>query len=206
MGKILIVNTGPTEFERQGQYPLMDKAGLDAPTDKWAQAALKRLLEYQLAAVYYLPVAEAFETAEIIAGGYKLEPKILPGFENVSELSWKGLSPEEAAVFDCPLGERQTDDINIKFPFNDDLVQLRGKISEALDKIAAGYKKETVAVVSHRALSVIMVLHFLHINISKTVSIDIFNLSLFLFIIPFLSLSFHHTITTCIRYITRQRE
>ena len=26
MSKILIVNTGPTEFECQGQYPLTDKA------------------------------------------------------------------------------------------------------------------------------------------------------------------------------------
>ena len=163
MGKILIVNTGPTEYEREGQYPLMDKAGLDAPTDKWAQAALKRLLEYQLAAVYYLPVPEALETAEIIAGGYKLEPKILPGFENTTEISWKGLSPEEVCVFDCPLGERQSDAVDIKFPFND-LVQLRGKISAALDEIAAAHKKETVAVVSHRALSVIMVLHLLHMD------------------------------------------
>jgi broad specificity phosphatase PhoE len=164
MGKILIVNTGPTEYERQGQYPLTDKAGLDAPTDKWAQAALNRLREYQLAAVYYLPVPEALETAEIIAGGYKLEPKILPGFENVTEISWKGLSPEEACVFDCPLGERQSDAVNIKFPFNDDLVKLRMKISAALDEIAFRHKKETVAVVSHRALSVIMVLHLLHMD------------------------------------------
>ncbi|MCX6007727.1 MAG: histidine phosphatase family protein, partial [Chloroflexi bacterium] len=164
MGKILIVNTGPTEYERQGQYPLMDKIGLDAPMDKWAQAALSRLLEYQLSAVYYLPVPEALETAEIIAVGYKLVPKILPGFENTSEISWKGLSPEEACVFDCPLGERESTAVDIKFPFNDDLKQLRGKISAALDEIAAGYKKETVAVVSHRALSVIMVLHFLHMD------------------------------------------
>ncbi len=164
MGKILIVNSGPTEYERQGQYPLTDKAGLDAPTDKWAQAALKRLLEYQLSAVYYLPVSEALETAEIIAGGYKLAPKILPGFENMKELSWKGLSPEEAAVFDCPLGERPSTAVDIRFPFNNDLVQLRNRISAALDEIAAAYKKETVAVVSHRALSVIMVLHFLHMD------------------------------------------
>jgi broad specificity phosphatase PhoE len=95
-----------------------------------------------------------------------LSPKrwILPGFENVTEISWKGLSPEEACVFDCPLGERQSDAVNIKFPFNDDLVKLRMKISAALDEIAFRHKKETVAVVSHRALSVIMVLHLLHMD------------------------------------------
>jgi broad specificity phosphatase PhoE len=164
MGKILVVNTGPTEYERQGQYPLMDNIGLDAPTGKWAQAVVNRLLEYQLAAVYYLPAAEALETAEIIAGSYKLAPKILPGFENSSELCWKGLSPEEASVFDCPLGERQSDAVNVTFPFCDDLAELRTRISIALDQIAVQHKKETVAVVSHRALSVIMVLHFLHMD------------------------------------------
>ncbi len=164
MAKILIVNTGPTEYERLGQYPLLDKTGLDAPPEKWAQAAAKRLLEYQLSAVYFLPVPEAARTAETIASGYKLEAAILPGFEGAGELSWKGLSPEEAAVLDCPAEENQTAAVNIKFPFNADLEQLRAKIAKSLDEIAGKYKKETVAIVSHRALSVIMVLHFLHMD------------------------------------------
>jgi broad specificity phosphatase PhoE len=164
MAKILIVNTGPTEYERMGQYPLLDKAGLDAPPEKWAQAAAKRLLEYQLSAVYFLPVPEAARTAETIASGYKLDAVILPGFENAGELSWKGLSPEEAAVLDCPLDGNQLAVVNIKFPFNADLEQLRAKLAKSLDEMAGRYKKETVAIVTHRAISVIMVLHFLHMD------------------------------------------
>ena len=164
MGKILIVNTGPTEFERMGQYPLLDRSGLDAPPEKWAAAAAKRLLEYQLSAVYFLPVPEAALTAGVIAGGRNLEPQTLPGFENASELSWKGLSPEEAAVLDCPLDERGLQAVNIRFPFAVDLAELRVKIGASLDEIGGKYKKETVAVVSHRALTIVMVMHFLHMD------------------------------------------
>ena len=164
MGKILIVNTGPTEFERLGAYPLLDRAGLDASSDKWARAAVKRLGEYQLSAVYFLPVPEAAETAAIIAAQYKLDPVLLPGFDDARELAWKGLSPEEASTLDCPLSERVDDAIKIKFPFGADLKQLRARLAAALDEIAGKHKKETVAVVTHRALAIIMILHFLHMD------------------------------------------
>ena len=55
MGKILLVNTGPTEYERCGSYPVSGQGELDASPDQWAQAAADRLGEYQLSAVYYCP-------------------------------------------------------------------------------------------------------------------------------------------------------
>jgi broad specificity phosphatase PhoE len=164
MGNILIVNTGPTEFERMGQYPVLDESGLDAPTGVWAQAIAKRLAEYRLAAVYFLPFPEAVGTAGIIAANNKLEAKALPGFEGSGQFEWKGLSPEESAVLDCSLDEGRMDASCIKFPFNLDLGQLRLKIASALDEIIARHKKQYVAIVSHRAISVVMVLHLLNMD------------------------------------------
>lgn len=164
MGKILLVNTGPTEYERYGPYPIIDGAGLDAPLGVWAEAAAGRLAEYQLSAVYFLPVAAAGETAQIIAAKSGLRPQLLPGFEDAGEVRWKGLSPEEASVMDCPLSEKDEETIRIKFPFAADVGQLRIRLAGSLDSLAGRHKKETVAIVSHRALTVIMVLHLLHMS------------------------------------------
>jgi broad specificity phosphatase PhoE len=164
VGKILLVNTGPTEYERYGPYPVGDPEGLDAPPEKWAQASLQRLLEYKLSAVYYCPVPSGIETANIIAHGFSLEPQLLPGFEDPARVQWKGLSPEEAAVLDCPLKEKELESVRIKFPFAAGLDQLRDKFAAALDDLAERHKKETVGLISHRALTVVMVLHFLHMS------------------------------------------
>lgn len=164
MGKILIVNTGPTGYERMGQYPVLDSAGLDAPAQLWAQAAAKRLQEYQLTAVYFLPVPEAAETAALIAGNSNLEEKVLPGFAESEVSMWKGLSSEESAALDCSLDNGHMDAACIKLPFDLDLGQLRIKLAAALDEIIARHKKETVAIISHRVLSIIMILHLLHMD------------------------------------------
>lgn len=137
---------------------------MDAPAEKWAQAAAQRVLEYKLSAVYYCPVPAGIETAGIIARKFSLEPQLLPGFEEPGWLQWKGLSPEEVALIDCPLHEKGIGSDRIKFPFAGGLDQLREKVAAALDGLAERHKKETVAVVSHRALTVVMVLHFLHMN------------------------------------------
>jgi broad specificity phosphatase PhoE len=161
LGKILLVNTGPTEYERYGPYPVIDGSGLDAPVSDWADAAAQRLSEYKLAAVYYLPVPSGLETADAIAHGSSLEPHLLPGFEDAARVQWKGLSPEEAAVMDCSMSEKESRTVRIKFPFAADLGRLREMLGKSLDGLAGQYKKETIAIVSHRALTVVMVLHFL---------------------------------------------
>ncbi|MGA9048259.1 MAG: histidine phosphatase family protein [Dehalococcoidia bacterium] len=159
MGRILIVNTGPTEFERHGLYPSAGSKDLEAPASRWAEAAAKRLADYQVIAVYACPVPGALETSDIIAASLGLKTVNMPGLEGAGLDRWKGLKPEEAAdMDDC---SRTRADYRLPFENMDNLQQ---KVAAVLDSLAAGHRKETVAVVSHRALSVIMILHFLNMQ------------------------------------------
>jgi broad specificity phosphatase PhoE len=161
LSKILIVNTGPTEFERHGLYPSAGSSDLDAPLSQWAQAAAKRLSDYQVIAIYACPTPGAVETADIVAGSLELKPMRMPGLEGAGLDDWKGLGPEEiAGMDDCSSGAARA---AFRLPF-EGMDKLEQKVAAALDNLAASYKKETVAVISHRALSVIMILHLLNLQ------------------------------------------
>jgi len=161
LGKILIVNTGPTEFERHGSYPCAESGDLEAPLSRWAQAVAKRLADYQLTAVYACPVPGAVEMGDIIVGSLGLKTMSMPALEGAGLEHWKGLRPEEvASMDDCSGGAARA---SYKLPF-EDVDRLKKKVAAALDSLAANHKKETVAVISHRALSVIMILHLLNMQ------------------------------------------
>jgi len=161
LGKILIANIGPTEYERHGSFPVAGEAGLDAPPASFAQALASRLSGYQVAALYYVPVSGAKETAGVIARSLSVGLELLPGFEKEAGLDWWGLSPEDSLVLDCSFSEAPPD-VAVKLPFDAPMDALREKVGKALDAIAEKHKKETVVIVSHRALTAVMALHLLH--------------------------------------------
>ena len=125
MGKILLINTGPA-----------------GPVQKWAEAAARRVAEYELSAVYFCPVPHADETARIVAGYRPVEA--LPGFSEKVEDFWQ--------KWHRPL------------PFREDLGKLRARVEPALTQVWEKHKKETVAVVSQRQLTVVMILVLLHMH------------------------------------------
>ena len=163
MGKILIVNTGPAGRERFSSYPVDDKAELDAPPAEWAQAVAERLSEYAVNGVYTCPVPGAEEMAEIIAGRFGLKADMLPGLNGPQVLRWTGMSPEDTMLLDCSFAEAPAE-VKIKLPFANSIDELRTMAAAAIDGVAVKHKKEAVVIVSHRALTVIMILHMLHMH------------------------------------------
>ena len=163
MGKILIVNTGPTGQEQYGTCPVDGKAEAEAPLSRWAQAVANRLNEYAVKCVYSCPVPGAEEMAEIIAARFGLKADTLPELSATQPLRWTGMSPEDAMLLDCSFAEAPAE-VKIKLPFANSIDELRTIAAAAIDSITVKHKKETVVIVSHRALSVIMILHMLHMH------------------------------------------
>ena len=163
MGKILIVNTGPTGQERYSSYPVDDKAGLDAPPLEWARATAERLSEYAVKAVYTCPVPGAEEMAEVIAARFDLKADTLPELSIPQPLRWTGMDPADALVMDCSFDEAPAG-VKIKLPFDNSIGELRERVAAALESVAVKHKKEAIVIVSHRALTVIMILHMLHMH------------------------------------------
>lgn len=139
MGKILLINTGPAGAEK-----------------KWAEATAGRVAEYSISTVYLCPVPGAGETARIVAGGAPIMS--LPGFEmNVADF-WK--VPEGKP--DICSNEPYTENVNL--PFSITLEELRGRLDIALTQLGEKHKRETVAVVSQRYLTTVMILQMLHMH------------------------------------------
>jgi broad specificity phosphatase PhoE len=161
LGKILIVNTGPTGQEQYGTCPNDGKA--EAPLSRWAQAVADRLTEYAVKAVYTCPVPGAEEMAEIIAARFEVTADMLPELNTPQPLRWTGMGPEDALVMDCSYAEAPAE-VKVKLPFDNSIDELRTMVAAAIDGIAVNHKKEAAVIVSHRALTVIMILHMLHMH------------------------------------------
>ncbi|MDD5311794.1 MAG: histidine phosphatase family protein [Dehalococcoidia bacterium] len=158
MGKILLVNTGPSEAESNS--PSGDVSGLPI---KWAEAASKALKQYKVDALYACPAPGVPGIARIIAATFNLEIQTMPGLEGLDNAQWnmQGMDRETAEDYADKQSPVET---GINSPFGANIEAVRSSAGSALDMLAEKHKKEGVVIVSHRALSVIMVLHLLHMH------------------------------------------
>ena len=162
MGKLLIINTGPTAYEQSGDYPVEKKAGQYAPPEKWAEAALERIAAEKVCAVYFCPVPGAKETAAIISGKLGLIAQPLAGLENVIDPAWKGMTPDDALKMESSFAEVPPGPRDLDLPFTRSADSLRVEIASVLDTLTKQHKKEPVLIVSHRMLTPLLILHLLH--------------------------------------------
>ncbi len=151
MGKILIVNTGPVQAG----------PGRELSQGALAQAVTERLSEYKVGAVYVCPLPDAEEMAQVIAGRFGLPTQLLSGLGEVQDVRWKEPAQKEGANASCASADAQAGDIT---PHDAGIEELLQAAAAALDDIAVKHKKETAVIVSQRALSVIMILHLLHLD------------------------------------------
>ena len=153
MGKILIVNTGPVGAG----------LGREVPPEELARAVGERLSEYKVAAVYYCPLPGTEDLARYIAKQFGLQIELLPGLGEAQNVCWKQLIQKEGAKDECSAAGAPPGAGSMLYP-DAGIDMLREASAAALDDIAVKHKKEAAVVVSQRALSVIMILHLLHLN------------------------------------------
>ena len=146
MGKLLIVNTGPVS---------------ELSEEAVAQAVAERLSEYKVAAVYYCPLPGAEDLARYIANQFGLQVEPLPGLGEAQQVCWKQLIQKEA--MECSSAGAPPGAGSMLYP-DAGIDMLREASAAALDDIAVRHKKEAAVIVSQRALSVIMILHLLHLH------------------------------------------
>lgn len=156
MGKILIVNVGPVR---------------ELSAEAVAQAVAERLSEYKVAAVYFCPLPGADEMAQFIAGRLGLQVEPLPGLGETQHVCWKGLIQKESSMADCSSVGAPPGAGSMIYP-DAGIDELRRSSAAALDDIAVKHKKEAAVIVSQRALSVIMILHLLHLDSKHYGQID----------------------------------
>lgn len=141
---------------------------LDEVGIKQAEATAERLLEWPVSAVYCSPLKRTVTTANIIAQRLHLEVKPLSGIIDISFGEWHGLSPEEAAEKDGSLFTMwQKSPHLVKFPGGESLDEVRQRAGAAVDGLVKLHYEGTIALVSHRVVCQILILHLLGLDNSR---------------------------------------
>jgi len=153
LGKILIVNTGPVK----------SGSGRELELGVVAQAVAERLSGYKVTAVYFCPLSGADEMAHIIADHFGLQVQLLPGLGESQHVYWKELIQKESPAADRSSAGAPPGAGSMIYP-DAGIDELRRSFASALEDIAVKHKKETAVIVSQRILSVIMILHLLHLD------------------------------------------
>ena len=122
----------------------------------WAKAVAGRVAEYSVSTAYLCPAPYVRETAHIVAGNLPTRP--LPGFEMDVADFWKWQDGKPDIYVDEP------HTVEIDSPFIMSLDEVRAKLEAAFIQLDEKHKRETVAVVSQRCLTIIMILHMLHMH------------------------------------------
>jgi len=163
--RIIIVRHGRTEWNRVERFRGRADLNLDEVGIKQAEAAAARIAEWQVSAVYSSPLHRALTTAKILVRPFNLKVKLLPGIIDIDYGEWQGLSPEEAsAQYGDLYSIWLTSPHQVKFPCGESLDEVRERVASAVDSLIAQHPKETIVLVSHKAVCQILILSLLALD------------------------------------------
>ncbi len=180
---ILLVRHGRTEWNREDRFRGRADIALDELGIQQAQATAERIaFGWPVSIVYCSPLKRALMTAEIIGRKIGQEPIPFPGIIDMDFGLWEGLSRKEAQEQDRDLYELwQHHPERVTFPGGESLDEVRARVGEAVDGLVNQHEGQTIALVSHRVICMVLILHMLEIDTSHFWQIgqDVCALNLF---------------------------
>ena len=131
------------EFRAQGHADV----ALNERGRRQAEEVARKLSEFPIAAVYSSDLSRAFDTAAAIAASHGIEVKVEPGFREIDQGEWTGLTDDEIrrrwpdrwgpARYSTPRPGGESPD------------EVRRRALEALERVVSAHPDATVAIVSH---------------------------------------------------------
>jgi len=119
-------------------------------------------------AVYSSPLSRAFETATIIAKAKGLEPVIEEPFNDISFGLWEGRLVDEVAREYPEEFKRWVEAPHLwKAPEGDSLTAVKERAWSRLEELSREHEKETLVVVSHRVVLMLLLIAALGMDDSK---------------------------------------
>jgi broad specificity phosphatase PhoE len=166
--QVIVIRHGRTEWNRVERFRGRASLELDKVGVKQAEATAGLVAEWPIAAIYYSPLKRTVTTAGIIAQRLNLEAQPLPGIIDIDYGEWQGLSPEEAAAKDKSLYAMWLESPHmVKFPRGESLPEVRLRAASAVDELVRQYPEGTIALVSHKVVCQVLILHFLGLDNSR---------------------------------------
>jgi broad specificity phosphatase PhoE len=168
MTRFILVRHGQTEWNRDERFRGRVDLPLNETGVRQAEAAGSSLKGRPVSAVYSSPLRRALETATIIAKEFNLPVSPLDGLIDIDFGNWQGLSAEEAAEQDGRLYEMWLQSPHeVRFPGGEGLDEVRERVLNAVDAVAAQHRDETVLLVSHMVVCRVLMCAMLGLDNSR---------------------------------------
>jgi broad specificity phosphatase PhoE len=163
--QIVVIRHGRTEWNRVERFRGRADIDLDEVGKKQAEATAKRVAELGLSVIYASPLRRTMTTARILSEYLDLKLSPLPGIMDIDYGGWQGLTPEEAATRDSSLYSQWREHPHlVTFPGGESLADVRNRAADAVESVLAQTDNKTIAVVSHKVVCQLLILHFIALD------------------------------------------
>jgi probable phosphoglycerate mutase len=180
--QVVVIRHGRTEWNRIERFRGRADIDLDEVGKRQAEATAKRAAEIGISEIYASPLRRTMTTASIISEQLSLTVQPLPGIMDIDFGKWQGLTPEEAAARDGNLYALWREHPHMMtFPGGESLADVSSRASRAVENVLEQADNKTIAVVSHKVVCQLLILHFLALDNSHFWQIgqDVAALNLF---------------------------
>lgn len=168
MTRIYLVRHGTTDWNREEIFRGRADCKLNETGKAEARAVAAYFAETPLAAVFSSPLSRALETARPAAESKGLEALPDPAFTDLDFGAWQGLPLQEAKEKYPELYRLWRENPGaVSFPGGETLSRVRSRAWEGLVRLAEGYPRETILIVSHRVVNKILILAALGLDESR---------------------------------------
>jgi broad specificity phosphatase PhoE len=163
--QVVVIRHGRTEWNRIERFRGRADIDLDEVGKKQAEATAKRIAEFDVSAIYASPLRRTITTARILSEHLNLNVNPLPGIIDIDFGEWQGLTPEEAAARDGSLYSQWRKHPHlVTFPRGESLADVRSRAADAVENVLMQADNKTIAVVSHKVVCQILILHFIDLD------------------------------------------
>jgi alpha-ribazole phosphatase len=165
---IYLIRHGQTAWNVEEVFRGRTDVPLDQRGRDQARAAAAALADQPLSAVYSGPLQRAHATAIEIAAPHDLQVRIDERFTDLHFGDWEGKPLTEVrATWPDLFARWERDPGSVVIPRGESLPVVRERAGGALEELAAREAGETIAVVSHRVVTKVLICHILGLDNSR---------------------------------------
>ena len=173
MLEILIVRHGETAWNTANIFRGRVPIGLSETGLQQAEKLGEYLSHKKIKAVYCSPLQRATQTAEAIASRQQLKPQALDDLNDLNFGKWEGVSVQDVKTQYAKIYQlwREKPDL-AQIPEGESLQDARKRTLNALDKIIADNQEGTVAIITHRVITKVLICALLGLDDSHFWNIE----------------------------------
>ena len=160
MSRVLLIRHAPTPETGKRLTGRLPGVSLGEHGEKVARRTAERLADLRIKAVYASPLERTWETAQLVAEPHGLEPIADEGLLEVDYGAWSGRTLASLAKLKAWRTVQHTPS-RFVFPDGEGILEAQHRSVQAVIRLAAAHKKDTIALVSHADIIKAVVAHHL---------------------------------------------